>query len=238
MHSDIAAGGGFIHPRALLERPPLLYNHGANGSASDVTYLAVPESPPRHATRYGFAVAAPSLSFENSWGVPEGVAYARTFVKALRTFLKATDDPHPIYGGSMGAATSIQYACQYPDDVSCIALIIPALDLEYLRQEDVVEGLALRSFINESWDKTPLDSNVTPLPEGGNPINRASEISHIPIHMWLSMTGDDISHRWEDFVEDHGNCEVTDIGTFDHSAAQLAEIDPHDVLEFINSHTS
>ena len=99
-------------------------------------------------------------------------------------------------------------------------------------------GLGHRAYINEAWDKkTPIETNMTALPKGANPIDRAAELSRIPILMHVA-SDDDISYGYQTFARRHGNAQIVDLGPHGHTPEALAQIDPDAVAAFIQTHTA
>lgn len=231
MHASSSGSVVTIEPRIRRPNNPVVYCHGAGGTSLDLAVLAQPEQPPRRLVSYGYSVIATTLAIEDWWGTREGVAATRRMIGVHRATLGGTG-PVVLYGGSMGAATAIQTALVDPSDVACIVLVIPCLDIEHQRQVSPT----LRAYINESWDMTPIETNLRPLPRGANPIDRAKELSGVPILMFCA-TDDDISYGYQSFAASHGATTIVSLGARGHTVDALRQVDPDRVGEFVRMHT-
>jgi predicted alpha/beta hydrolase family esterase len=230
MHATCSGDVATVEPRVRLARNPVVYCHSAFGSTEELTGLDAIEHPCKALVRHGFSVIAATLPMEHWWGTAGGVTTTRRLIDRHRTTLSGTG-PAVLYATSMGAATAIQTAAvAEPGDVACIVLAAPCLDLEHQRRAS-----ALGPYINAAWGKTPIESNVDPLPKGANPIDRAREIAAIPV-LLMYASDDDISSGYDRFAEAHGSTTLVDLGSTGHSMETLHAIDPGVVAEFVEAH--
>lgn len=231
MHASADGPVLTLEPRIRLSRNPVVYSHSAGGSAGEINRADDLGHPVRHLVRFGFSVIALTLDAEDWWGTPEGVARTRDAIADHRARLGGVG-PVVFYAISMGTTTTLQTALTMLDDVACIVLALPCLDLEEVRRREPV----LRPLINESWDRTPINTNLSPLPAGANPIDRAPELGRIPILVHVA-SDDPVSINHQRFASDHGNTTIVELGAFGHSAEALSRVDPAGVAAFVQSHT-
>lgn len=93
-----------------------------------------------------------------------------------------------MFGGSMGGQVSLNYAARYPLRCAGVAVFAPAVDLDYLRDNNI---LGLATYIENAWNILPGQ----PLPREASPIydeNVAVINEHsIPVKIYYSK-GDTI----------------------------------------------
>lgn len=124
----------------------------------------------------------------------------------------ASTDPLVLAAGSMGAMPALYWASTHLSDVAAIALIIPAVDVKDIYDNDR-GGLA--SDIDTAWGGAAAWAAAEPT---RNPINYAASLSSIPIGIWYSS--DDtivLPARVEAFAAVHGNTDLHSMGAVGHA---------------------
>lgn len=233
--SDRATVGqvdAYLAPFDRVARNPVVWCHGKDGDASQAVGVLVPSQKPilSRLTDYGLTVVAPSTG--NTWGNATGRMRVADVLTWART-LGATSGPVIRLGTSHGACACLQSGLANLSDTACIVLFEPTLDLQYVREQDTVEGNAgLRASIDTAW----AVAYPAALPTDASPLDIADDLANIPIQLWYA-TDDDISHGYDTFAAAHGNTELHNLGALGHTDAALAAVDATVVAEFINTYT-
>lgn len=132
-----------------------------------------------------------------------GNSTMRTRMSTLKTnaqtSLFASGKVH-LYGLSMGGACVLNWAKNNPTLVQSIALIIPAINLQRLYDDDPAD-VGISAAIDTAYGGRPADSE--------NPVTYAADLDGIPIKCWYS-------------TDDYFNTEVSDYTDF--AAASGAEL--------------
>lgn len=125
------------------------------------------------------------------------------------------------FGGSMGSIQLLNYARANPSQFCCLGLVIPAINLNDMYQND--KG-GFRASIGAAYGvtyPTAIPNLATHSPLDGDP----SDFIHWPIKIWAS-DNDTIAattamcQTWADAVNDAGgDVEVTSIGAVGHDTA-------------------
>jgi alpha-beta hydrolase superfamily lysophospholipase len=138
-----------------------------------------------------------------------------------------------VIGWSHGASVAIQYAAANPTTVKWMVLGIPALDLQYLRVTDTVEGIVgLRASIDAAWSVT----YPAALPANASPMDRAAGLSGVPALMFTA-SDDDISTNHATWRSAHGNTTHVNLGALGHTLAALLAIDTDTVVNFVDANS-
>jgi alpha-beta hydrolase superfamily lysophospholipase len=172
----------------------LVFAHGANGQASDMTHPLFPNLQAKVLTALaaGYVVFGADFGGQSPCGNDASLATVEswwTWIKALG--ICATDSFVGV-GSSMGNLTLHRYAHEHPTQVAGLAGFIPFLDIENARTNDL---LGLRALANTAWG-LPVGSFIggadqTPVPTRGRPLDYASSLT-MPTALWYS-TADVIS---------------------------------------------
>lgn len=223
----------YLRPYSRISRNPIVWCHGHGGNALQAVGAVIPSMMAILAalTNEGFQVVAPSMG--NTWGnqasqtaIAEAIVWGRT--------LDSNTTKTVVMGTSMGGAAALQYALSHIGDVSCIVLFEPALDLEYIRTTNTVEGITdLRASIDAAWGFVYPATMTT----GSSPLDIAGALSSIPIQLWYA-TDDDISHNYASFATSHGNTTLKSLGAVGHTDAALAAVTISDVVSFVKANIS
>lgn len=165
--------GGFA--TELGEQPRgIIYAHGSGGTAEnqlpDMGLMFREWS--RRAT-----VHAGDLGFQ-TWGsdlVVTRIGQAITYLQSI-----GVQTPVALVGTSMGGCSVLNYAYQHPENVSCVAALIPLTDLVSIRANP---WLSLRWPEIDAIYGEPPNEDYT----GHNPVDFASSMdADLPIKIWYS----------------------------------------------------
>lgn len=221
-------------PRISSEpkRAGVIHCHGAaigDPVPLDVTlqYLNTFRDEPYSLARYGIT----SLAADLGGGETYGNATADAGMNDALTFLKANganDTPVGLLGGSMGGAVAANWTRTHLASVACIAMLIPALDLEDIRSNNrggFASSIESAYGGNTAWQATRLTRN---------PVEFAAALASIPIAIWYS-TNDDVClpARINAFADSHGNTELFSIGAVGHTAFVA---DGMEIANWMNQH--
>jgi pimeloyl-ACP methyl ester carboxylesterase len=135
--------------------------HGANGTAGDWINAAGSAKAASTLAAAGFTMVAADLGGVQTYGNDTAVAA----VEAARLLLVSLGcgPKVALLGGSMGNLTSFAYARAYPTRVAGIIGVMPASDINDLRDND---RLGSRSLIDTAWGVTypsALPTRAVPL---------------------------------------------------------------------------
>lgn len=166
-----------------------------------------------------------------TWGNSTAISRAAAGRTAVQT-AGAASGKVGLVGVSMGGGLAINYAKSALANVSWIILVIPALDQQYARVQDTVEGIAgLRASIDAATGVT----YPAALPANQNPIDNAAAITSIPILMFV-CSDDDVSTGYATFAANHGNCTTVQLGALGHTEAAVSAVNVDTVVAFIDAH--
>lgn len=215
----------------ITGRAPVIYAHGLDGQAYEATGSNVPsvQKVLRRVIDFGFTIAAPTT--DNTWGNSTGQQRVTSAVSWCRLQGAHATKKAVLIGTSHGGTSVLAWARANLTATAGIVLMLPSLDLEYLRQQDIVEGFALRASIDAAHGVT----YPTPLPSNVSPLSFASQLADIPILLFYA-SDDDISHNYASFASAHGDTTLVGVGALGHSDASIAAVDIDTVAEFINQY--
>lgn len=220
----------FLAPRIRKARPPVIYCHGLNGTgAQGVGGQGLPAVAALLSALAadGWPVVAPSTG--NTWGNDAGLVRVAAAAAWARAHLGATADPAVVVGVSMGGTTALRWAYETPEDCAAAVVILPALDIEWIRANDP-EGIDGTASIEAALSLGPSD----PVPESADPARFAPDLA-MPIQLWTA-SDDDVSHGAASFAATTG-AQHHDLGPLGHSNAAVAAVDHAAVVEFVAAHT-
>ena len=202
----------FSHAGGLT---PVMAHHGLSLDAGSLLFPGTVEVLARLADD-GHMVGVPSNG--STWGNASGLAYVDT----CDTWMQANGAANlkrGQLGWSHGACMSIMWAAANPTKVPWMVLGIPAIDLQYLRTQDLVEGISFRASIDAMKGVT----YPAALPAGSSPMDHAAALAHIPVLMFTA-SDDDISMNAGTWAAAHGNTTLVNLGALGHTLAALEAI--------------
>lgn len=222
------ADWALVQPRVLATRSGVLWCHGGGGAGA--TAFHTPLNPNRaliHAVAEHFPILV-----VNDVGSAMGNSADQADIASALTFLHAQEGvsagPVACIGVSQGNLAAMNYARNNPGTISCIAGIIPAVDLDDVRDND--RG-GFRSVIDAAWGVTW----PTALPVGANPMDYPP--TGTPWKAWYS--------DWDDIVVEATvlamattlGAEAVDVGDMGHSEQTVGQVPPADVVAFLKANT-
>ena len=209
--------------------PGIIYCHGASSVALDsvdstIGYLPLVDKLSNQAeylvhfadidgTGWGRDATMTAITAAYNWLVDSTKGAAKTGKVAL-------------IGASMGALNAVNWAYRNPTLVSCIALIIPAIDLQDIYVND--RGPGLQATISSVWGGAPPYSTRSPL-------LLASSLAGIPTHVWAASGGSDpvtpsFATNTTFCTSVGGDSKVHDMGAVGHT---VGAVSTDEVLSFI-----
>lgn len=208
--------------------PGVIFCHGANLLPSSTVGTAFEYSnglPLFNSIRENFTYGEGDFS-GNSMGNDTAIGNVDDFRTWMQT-MGAKSGKVAMFGTSMGAITSLNYAYAHPENVSCVAAIIPAVDLNYFANNPASSALVNAAYGDAYDDDTDGLTH--------NPAKYAADFpTDIPVHLWYSTGDNTVPYaQVEEFIE---NCPSA-VGTIhsttlDHGLASVAAVKIPDVLNF------
>lgn len=202
-----------------------IYVHGSGQVASSIfnPSLVGAIALMRILTAEWFTISA-DLSLQ-SWGNDACV----TDIGAASAVLEndgASSGPKIIVGASMGGLGSCRYAASHPEDVAALVLIIPAVDIEALREDNY--GGTPRAGIDLAWGVTYPD----PLPSADpypSPIDLTDNLaaSDFPILVCYSDNDLVVNPTTQALFASEVGAETVNLGALGHSEAAVLASVPH-----------
>jgi hypothetical protein len=216
----------FSHAGGL---PPVIAHHGLNLDAGSLTLIGTVEVLQTLADA-GHMVGLPSSN--SGWGNAASLALADSCDSWMQAN-GAANVKRGLVGWSHGACMSVMQAKVDPSKIAWMVLGIPALDLQYLRVQNTVEGIGFRSSIDFAKGVT----YPAALPANSSPMDHAAALSSIPVLMF-TCSDDDISTNCSAWAATHGNTTLVNLGALGHTLAALEAIVAlkADILAFANTH--
>lgn len=223
-----------IAPLQRIGRPPLTYGHGAGNTPLELLGAVLPSIRPMmtELTRDGWNVGC--WEHAQDWANPADDTANDTTATWLIDTYGSVAGKRVAVGGSMGACSQVGYASRYPENVACVVGFIPALDLDWLRDNDFSGAAAV---IEAAWGIGPSD----PLPTGANPVTVAPVVPQM--HLYSSDDAFTVGEpgnpsRFLEWAAQYDDLiEVVDLGPLGHSDAAIQAVDVAAVREFIREHT-
>lgn len=163
-----------------------------------------------------FTIHVGDLGFQN-WGGPTGVQRVEQAVAYLRSNWNVSGKV-ALIGGSMGGATALAYTYAHPEEVSCVAGVVPLTNIATVRANP---------YIASRWPEidaiygSPPDADY----DGHSPITFATELPEdLPIRIW-SSTDDPLTTRamHEEFIAARPQTEMIDLGAVSHNFPNTPE---------------
>lgn len=226
---DVLAGPttGYGHPGTVTG---VVWCHGVGGNALYAKDLSkVGAWPLFHALAEKFMIVSADLGGD-TWGN----ATANTRVGQAITYLQAQGAKAgkvALVGLSMGAVVALNYAREFPGNVSCVAAIIPVVDIEDVRANNR-SGLAasINAAHGGAYDQATMGATR-------NPVTFASTLN-LPVKIWNAS--DDttaLASRVAAFDAAAPNCDVVSLGALGHTEAAIAAATPSDVISWLQAHS-
>ena len=233
-HSSLSSGrftsgvvDGFIAPRIRRDKPLVVACHGAGITVTAAGWLEVSELYIVEAlAAAGYPVVIPTLT--DLWGNATATNRVADAITWGRANLGGNNDPVVGLGGSAGMISVLHAHDITP--MACAVGIIPALDMENLRDTDAV---GVRSEIDTAWGVT----YPAALPAGANPAENTSNYTDLPMQLHYSTTDAvTLPISTTDFATATG-AELVDLGTNGHTEASVAAVDHDAVVDFVLANT-
>lgn len=164
---------GHVHRLDEGGRPGviLLHGRGADATVFD-NYYGPYNDFVYQLVRYGCICLSIDAGGRYNWGGPLAVSAIASAKTYLQGTLGAAAGQVALVGISMGATGAINYARQYPAEVSGLALMYPAVDIEdILIAQPQLEGEVNGAYgASDATTRAPHDpaQNVADLLDGGN----------------------------------------------------------------------
>lgn len=216
-----------VIPRGKInsEKKGIIVVHGAGASAASFFQLSLTHQIKFSLAlcRAGFVIVAPDLGGTHTWGndtVVSRIESARQFLVSLGCNQKVC-----LVGTSMGGLNSLNYTRAYPSRVAALIALIPAADLEMLRD---THG----SSIESAWGIG--SGGVLPARANPNTIENAAQIasSNADIGFYYS-TAETIADApgVEQMAEKLGVIPTVISTTMDHSDALFQFLPTNEIID-------
>lgn len=218
-----------IAPQVPNGRRTVLYDHGAGGTgAAGVDSSLTGQFPLLQGLGEMFPVLGADLGGATTWGNATAQTRAETLRAYAGTAFGLPNGKVHLLGASMGALTALQYAKANPSKVASIALIIPALDLDYAYQNNIGGHQA---DIGTAWGV----SFPTALPAAAKVLDDTSSWDAIPVKIWY-VTNDVYTPTASSttFIANAGATGVS-LGALGHTEAAIAAVPVGDVAAFFGA---
>jgi predicted alpha/beta hydrolase family esterase len=207
--------------------PPTLYLHGAGGNAAEAVGaggLDAVRTLLREVAAVGYNITTPTAT--QLWGNSTAISRTTDAITWNRSNLGSTNNPVVIIGASHGGTCALRYISDNPGDVACAVLVIPAVDMEDIRNTDV---LGLRDDIDAAWGVT----YPAPLPAGANPAQNTADYLGVPLQIWYATDDPVCSPSSVTAFATATGAEIHSVGNLGHSNAAIAAVDTQQVIDFI-----
>lgn len=230
----------FFRPRGGCGgKRPVFLHHGQMRFASDWTdSLAWPGS-----SRLAWALArAGLLVIAAYWSGPTwGNATFRAEVETARGIaagLGAAADKFIPVGASMGSFEALSLGQHVPAEVACGVCTIPAVNLDYFRDNNVANA---RANINTAYNLVAgSTSSTVPLPADANSFNNANA-AQITSPFKLYGSSADATAPWADAVAMAGkmpDAVAIDVSDQGHTDATIKAAPVQEIIDFVLAHAA
>lgn len=185
---DTVSGQSFVYHTPLSwhpngSKPAILYAHGRGGTARDFFDPSV--YPMLKAlTDAGYPFVANDLGGTTNYGNNTAITrlgQTRTFAQGSE--IGAQSGKVVLFSVSMGGLAVCNWARQNKAQVACIVMTVPATELEYYHDNDILEGVDAAAEIEAAYGGTTAYNNSLAT---HSPINYAAEISDLPIAIFYN----------------------------------------------------
>lgn len=218
------AARSVIAPLQRIGRSPIVYGHGAANSPLELLGAVLPTIRPTLtpiAERDGHPIGC--YEHAQDWANDADLDAALAMLTTLRTLHGAGPGKAAGVGSSMGAATMLRLALVYPELFACIVLLIGALDIPTLAEND---ESGARAPIYSAWGET----YPNPLPADADLLS--FELT-IPALVY-SASNDPFSVNVPTWAAAQPMVEFHDLGPVGHDPATA---DAARIRSFIQEHT-
>jgi pimeloyl-ACP methyl ester carboxylesterase len=200
----------------------VIYCHGGGNDCEDV-FASVNQRNLLRAAAADATVHCGDLAFD-SWGNDTAITRVGEAIAYLRSGWSQVG-PVALVGLSMGALSALNYTLANPDEVACVALIIPGLDLEDLLLRGVAAG------INAAYGGAYNDVTDGPT---HSPVQFAADLpASLPIRMWTSSNDIfAVPATADDFMASRPQTVRTDLGAVGHSSTVIPAAQA-DIVEWV-----
>lgn len=233
---DVSSGQSFVYFTPLSwhpagSKPAVLYAHGRGGTARDFFDPSV--YPHLKALMdAGYPMVANDLGGTTNYGNNTAITrlgQTRTFAQGPEVGAKA--GKVVLFSVSMGGLAVCNWARQNKANVACIVMTVPATELEYYHDNDILEGVDAEAEIDAAYGG---HANYVNSLATHSPINYAAEISDLPIAIFYN-TDDTMASpaRIEAFGAAVGAEMHPSLGN--HT---LTNINMTNLVSFIDTHTA
>lgn len=206
----------------------VLYAHGSGtnllGVAGSSNQLVMLNALARHLT-----VHAGDYGLE-AWGNDTGVARLHAAV----TYLQAewgVDAPVAIVAASMGFTNALNYARVHPENVTCIAGIIPCVDIKN------IYDLGAQAVIDAAYPPTYNDATIGQTHSPIHIVENELIDDNLPIHLWtVPNDATTVPATADAFVATRPQTGRTILAPVGHTTDAVRIATP-DVVKFVRRHT-
>lgn len=211
-------------------KPAIIYAHGRGGSARDFFDPSV-----YHMLKAFTDAGYPFVSNDMGGATNYGNDTAITRVGQTRSFAQSAEigaqtGKVVLFSISMGGLAVCNWARQNKANVACIVMMVPATELEYYHDNDILEGVDAEAEIDAAYGG---HSNYVASLATHSPINYTAEISDLPIAIFYN-TDDSMANPGR--IEAFGSA----VGATMHPATgdhNVTHFNMSQVLSFIDTHT-
>lgn len=214
-----------LEPRvSVLGVAPVVYCHGAAQNAEEACRYGA-RSTLTALARAGFTTAAVTLT--ELWGNATARSRIANTASWLRTNRGAAG-PAVLIGSSHGAACALTYAAENPGDVLAVVGLIPVVDLDDVRDNDLA---GKRDEIDAAWGVT----YPAALPAGANPADRTGDFASLAIQLWVASDDTIARPTPAQTFATATNADLQDLGALGHTDEAMAAVDAAAILAFIEA---
>lgn len=202
---------------------PVIYCHGAGGSAAELLGSGVPAVEPLFDAIGDAGWPCVCVTITVLWGNVTCVSRMDAAIAYCRSTLGAHSTAKPlIVGISHGAACGLTYA--YNRAVRGFVGISPAIDLQAIR---VADTLGQRASIDAAWGVT----YPAALPAGADPATHTSDLRSLPQQLWYA-SDDAVSANIGVYATAVG-AELHNVGALGHTNAAVAAATPSVIVSWL-----
>lgn len=233
---DISSGQSFVYFTPLSwhptgSKPAILYAHGRGGTARDFFDPSV-YAKLKAFTDAGYPLVANDLGGTTNYGNDTAITrlgQTRTFAQGPQ--IGAKSGKVVLFSVSMGGLAVCNWARQNKSLVSCIVMTVPATELQYYHDNDILEGVDAEAEIDAAYGG---HTNYVNSLATHSPLNYAAEIADLPIAIFYN-TDDNMASpaRIEAFGAAVGASMFPSLGL--HT---LDNINMTQLISFIDTHTA
>lgn len=214
------------------DRGPVVFCHGTESSGVDgvaqvnaTTVTSGVRAVVRALTAAGFTIVVPAAP--NLWGGTTGQARVAGAITHARNVLGASG-PAVLVGYSQGGMAALRYAMTNPSEVAAVVGLLPATDLDYIRDNDIA---GQRDDIDTIYGVT----YPAALPTGVNPADNTGDFD-LPMAFWYASDDAMVSAAATTTFASATGAEVHNVGALGHTDAALLAVDTAAVTTFVEEY--